>query len=270
MVLVKKAEFIILSAINFLFGSVVYLWLDPLPIVYLVLAIIAINSFIWYRFFKIYKNNLVIPKLIFITLYLTGSLILLYLFPNLNLIVKAFYLLFLSGSLYILMLATNIFVASEKVEEFFPLIQPAKVVVFILLLLSVFNWSNVAYKLPFLFKFEGLFAFSMQIFLLIIVFTLLFMFSGWFILGGWVGDATENLVFTLRRGQLSIIIILVQTSVVLSFFPYEDFGRGMVLSAVTYSLVSLVGSYLSHKSDKSIYWGSGIIIATSLILAYLL
>lgn len=263
----KKIKFGILS----IFYSLILLGLN-IPvleispfIVFLAFTVYTIVAA--YVFKNIYPETAVRQKLLFLALFsITQSMFLSY-FPSLNSFVIIIYS-FVSGLLlYLVLLALNIFIVSEKKEEYIPLIQPAKIVVFVSSLLIVFSGYTIAYKLYFSVLPEIVMILG-QFLLILIINLVLFKNLDWFFEAYRVGES-ENYDESLKSFKLVSVIILLQFAIVTTLYPFEAFARAMLLSASAYVLINYFINYLSHKINTRLYVESLLILIFVYILAYL-
>lgn len=110
--------------------------------------ITIVVSFLGYVY--IYKKSLryqhYYRKTFFILIFIVLSQELLPMFPALSQVFKICVMLLIGLYLYILLLSENIYLVSENLESRLPLLYPAKLFVFITIILNTFIALNIIYK----------------------------------------------------------------------------------------------------------------------------
>jgi hypothetical protein len=206
-------------------------------------------------------------------LFLLGlvTFLFLYFFPSLNVLPIIIFILFVSLGFYLNLLALNIYNISEKAEKALPLLQAAKLVVFIAIILIVFLASTVIYKIyfPQLGNWASLFLQLIFFFL-----SYLFLFNSimeWFFYEDKVGELkARNMLVSVDSLRTFAIVYLTQLSLVLMFTRLEDFGRGLFLAANTYVLVTFIQVVISRSLNRRFLLESLSILSVIYIIIYYL
>ena len=170
-------------------------------------------------------------------------------FPTLGYYSRAVYILVTSAGLYMLLLAVNVYIVSEKREGSIPLLQPAKVIAYLAFVMAVFLASTIIYKLEWFTNYPVYNLFS-KFLLFGVFYSLLFKYTSWvFISEGGVGGEAFNTEDEqlLRRLQIFAVICLTEFSLVLMFFPFEAFGRAVILGGTVYYINNFIQNYIAHK-----------------------
>jgi drug/metabolite transporter superfamily protein YnfA len=251
MVLTKKNVFILISII---YAGILSLSYFVLPIddyrYTLWIAVLVLLALVNYLLIGIYEyNDYLKSKLVFISLIVLFGYFLLGFFPTLGNYSRAAYILGTSIGLYMLLLSANVYIVSEKREGSIPLLQPAKVIAYLAFVMSVFLASTIIYKLEW---FTGYPVYNLagKFLLFGIFYALLFKYTSWvFISEGGVGGEAFNAEDEqlLRRLQIFAVVCLTEFSLVLTFFPFEAFGRALILGGVVYYINSFIQNYIAHK-----------------------
>src|SRR5688572_13536794 len=133
MILTKKLAFILISIIYAATLGLSYLVLQIddyryVGIIASAILLIAIN----FLLIKIYGyNSYLKSKIIFLSLIIFFGYYLLEFFPTLGYYSRVAYIAITSIGLYMLLLAVNVYIVSEKREDSIPLLQPAKVIIYL-------------------------------------------------------------------------------------------------------------------------------------------
>lgn len=222
----------ILIFLSFAFISVICLWL-------------VVES---YSVDVLKKNSeTLLYKLYFLTLFYVLSVYFLTFFPLLSLYAKVVYLVAVSGLFYALLLSINVFIVSEDRGGFIPLIQPARVAMSVFFVLIVFWGSTIIYKNELLINYPIINVLVAKTMFFIVFFYSLFKSLLWYIAKPY--DRGRTLEIDTGRVNAVVtfsVISLVQLSVLLLFFPFESYGRGLVLSVTAYVLINFAHSYIRH------------------------
>lgn len=195
----------------------------------------------------------------------------LYFFPSLNVLPVIIFILFVSLGLYLNLLALNIYNISEKAEKALPLLQAAKLVVFIALILIVFLSSTIIYKI----YFPQIGDWGSLILQLILFFvTYLFLFNSiveWFFYEDKIGGLkSRNMLVSVDSLRTFAVVYLTQLSLVLMFTRLEDFGRGLFLAANTYVLVTFIQVVINRTLNRRFLLESLSILLVIYIIIYYL
>lgn len=154
------------------------------------------------------------------------------------------------------------------------MLQPAKLFVFITVIIDVFVWSTAFYKITYsniIKNTENQLLILGGISLLFLVYYYILGKSlKWFLSSGKVGELTEEVINKQNSSILVATFVLWQVSVALMFSPTEIFGRSLMLSVTAYVVLNILSKYLSHKIDKTVYLKSFIMIFIAYVLVYLL
>jgi hypothetical protein len=251
MTLTKKLAFFLISLIYGASVAVSYLFLQfddhkSLLASLSIIVLVAIN----FLLVKVYGyNNFIKSKMIFISLLVFFGYFLLAFFPTLGQYSRIAYIAATSIGLYMLLLAVNVYIVSERREDSIPLLQPAKVVTYLAFVATVFLASTIIYKLEWFIAYPT-YNLLIKIFLFGLFYSLLFLNTSWvFISEGGVGGETFNSedMQLLHRLQIFAIVCLTQFSLVLMFFPFEAFGRAVILGGTVYYINTFMQNYISHK-----------------------
>lgn len=265
----KKLTFSIISLIYG--GGIALFYLltffsGPIIMAGFILFLVLVASILLWR---IYESRVIIPKLIYLFLYLFGGFYFMYYFPGLNPVIIAVYAAFLAFSTYLLLLAMNVYIVTEKRGEIIPLMQPAKVVTYVSFVAVAFMVATMIYKLNW---FVG----SPEINLITKTLAFLFFYmalfksSKWFFISEGVGAVALNkddLVLLNRLGIFGVAV-LTQVSIILMFFPFEAYGRAVIIGAVAYFLNSFTQVYLTHKIGLKFALESVLALVIVYILVY--
>ncbi len=251
MVLTKKLAYILISAIYAASIAVSYLFLQPDDHKYLIWGLSAVLlAIVNFLLIKVYGyTEYLKSKLIFISIIVFLGYFLLWFFPTLGTYSRIVYIIVSAIGLYMLLLAINVYIVSERREDSIPLLQPAKVVTYLAFVVTVFLASTIIYKIE-LFSAYPTYNLILKIILFGIFYSVLFMNTPWVFIGeGRVGGEAFNNedLQLLRRLQIFAVICLTQFSVVLMFFPFEAFGRAVILGGTVYYINTFIQNYLAHK-----------------------
>jgi hypothetical protein len=167
------------------------------------------------------------------------------------------------------MLAINVYEISQKQFENIPLLQPAKLVIFMSSILAVFTASTVIYKFNIFINF-GLLHLVSQLIIFIIFFGLLIFSLQWFFWGEIIGEDIENLTQLSLRLSIFSVLLLVQAALALAFYPLEAIGRGVMLGSLAYVVIGYVQAYLSHRLDNKFLRDSLIMLLIIYLFVYFL
>lgn len=251
MTLTKKLAFIIISivyAISLAISYVFFNFEDARYVLWLITALmVGVSNFLLIRVYG--YDNYLKSKLVFITLVLFFGYLLLAFFPTLGYYSRTAYTLLSSFGIYLLMLGVNVYIVSERREDTIPLLQPAKVVTYLAFVVLVFIASTVIYKLGF-FNDSPVFNLLLKSIGFIIFYYFLFRYTSWiFISEGRVGGEAfdEGNHRVLKRLQIFSLICMSQFSIALMFFPFEAFGRAVILGGVAYYATNFIQNYIAHK-----------------------
>lgn len=238
--------------------------------------IVVVLAYVFYLIGVLLALRYIYPKptsfsryhLLFIGFYFAAVFFLLYYFPNLGMAAKIFHIFAATIWTYLLLLAINIFIVSQKTETLIPLIQPAKVVVFISIIITVFFGSTQIYKLP-VFENNSTFGLIARIFWFLIYYYFFTKSLNWVLSSYSIEKIGERVSNSIRKLETLIAVVLFEVSVILLFIPLESFARGIILSGVTYVLFTYATQVLGHKVKLSFYIESGLIILLTAIFATL-
>lgn len=251
MILTKKIAFILISAAYAaaLIPSYILFQIDDYKfaaVIFQVLLLLFAN----FLLIRIYGYSRYLrSKMIFLSLAIFFGYALLGFFPTLGYYSRAAYIAATSLGLYMLLLAINVYIVSEKREDSIPLLQPAKVVIYLAFVAMVFLASTIIFKLEWFTNFP-VYNLLLKLFLFGIFYSVLFIYSSWvFVSEGGVGGETFNNedMELLKRLQIFAVICLTQFSFVLMFFPFEAFGRAVILGGTVYYINNFIQNYLAHK-----------------------
>ena len=256
----KKLYFLLISVCYFISTSVLYLF-DLEDNSYLlsifVFGFIAVLAYLLNVVFR--KRRGVFFKIVFVSICVFASMMILGAFPDLSLYPKLVYITFSSFGLYLLLLSVNIYIVSESSDEAVPLLQPAKSVVYAYQLMSVFFSSIIIYKFA-PYSESLLISLGLQALCFLVFYFLLFRSLRWFYM--MEGDliSPEVKVNTIVRLSLFAYVFLVEVSILLSFYPLEDFVRAMLVAGVLFITSNVINCYLMHKVTKRLFIDSLLIL----------
>lgn len=212
-------------------------------------------------------------KQVFIAVYFLAVSNFLFFFPALGVTAKIFFIFMTSALSYFLLLAINVYGVIERRGEIIPLLQPAKMVVFIAFVMVIFLGSTEIYKFLFFINYP-LINLAIKICFFAAFYFVMIFFSEWFLFGPTIkgeGDAGEQAnQYRIGRSTpnsrdenslkvLSVWVLFI-TAVFINFFPFEDFGRAVLLAAVSYVLVNYTQNYISHKLTDKFLLGSALLL----------
>lgn len=225
----------------------------------------------WMFLVRVFQYRIVLSKLFFYFLFSFGMVWLLESFPTLGMIAQVLFILGMSVFAYFLLLALNIYFVSEKQEVDIPLIQPAKVVVTTAIVLTVFFWTILIYKLPYVIHgISPWIVIALVVILLLIFYALFFPSLLWYIVPSREGEIIEEKRQNGRRALALIVVVLLELSLMLMGYPYETFARAALISVTAYVLINIAMQYLAHKLSKRLYIESTAIILATYLIVYLI
>ena len=259
----KKLYFLIISFAYFISNFFLYfLGFEKKPYVLSIFVYGFIGFFI-YLFNRVYRNRpLVFFKIVFVSLCVFSGLLVLNIFPSLGFYPKFAYIIASSFSLYLLLLSINIYIVSESSEEVIPLLQPAKAMVYGYQLVMVFFSSIIIYKFS-PYAEIPIFSLVLQAILFLIFYYLFFRSIRWFYMMEGALINPETKLDTIVRLSTFSYVFLSEVSIILVFFPLEDFARAMIVSGVLFVVSNLINNYLIHKIT------SRLLIDSLLMLSFL-
>ena len=259
----KKLYFLLISICYFLSTSALYLF-DLKDNTYLlstfVFGFIAVMAYFFNIVFKSRRG--VFFKIVFVSICAFSSMMILDAFPNLGLYPKLAYITMSSFGLYLLLLSVNIYIVSEASEEMIPLLQPAKSVVYAYQLMSVFFSSIIIYKFA-PYAESPLISLGLQLACFLVFYFLLFRSIRWFYMMEGNLISPEMKASTITRLSLFAYVFLVEVSILLAFYPLEDFARAMLVAGALFITSNVINGYLMHKVTTRL------LIDSLLILAFL-
>src|SRR3989344_136400 len=178
----------------------------------------------------------------------------LYFFTSLNTLFVIIYITATAFGFYLNLLALNIYNISEKTNKPLPLLQAAKLVIFIALILIVFLCSTVIYKINFSYV-GGMGSTFIQLVLFSFLYLALFnSIIEWFFSEDKIGELkTRNILVSIGSLRTFAVLYLSQLSLVLMFTRLEDFGRGLFLAANTYVLVNFIQVIINRTLNKRFF-----------------
>ncbi len=272
----KKRVFFVNSLLYFIISTILYInFVDiEIPGWVNIIAIIAIIISFWYLLTRIFDKKYIFHKMVFLELFVVGNLLFLQWFPTLGTVAQMAFILITTILIYILQLAINVYYVSEKQEEYLPLLQPAQVFVFMSLILNTFVWSVALYKIPYfsiLKESENQILIQFFIILLFFIYYIvLFKSLWWFLDDRKVGELTEDIVSKRKSAIIFGALSLWQVSTALMLFPFETFGRSLLVGVTAYVVVNILSKYLTHKLNKSVYIKSFFVLIIAYMLVYII
>jgi len=263
----KKLSFISISALYIVISILLNLEFLKGKYSFIMLGSLTISFYIWIIFKRIYSRRMDFLKILFIEIYFITTIFFLYFFPSLGILARIGYILSTGIFSYFMMLAINVYEVSQKQFENIPLLQPAKLVIFISSILMVFAASTVIYKFN-IFDNSGLLNLVSQVVVFILFFGLLIFSLQWFFWAEIIGEDIENLSQISWRLSIFSVLLLVQAAIALAFYPFEAIGRGVMLASLAYVVIGYVQSYLSHRLDSKFLRDSLIMLVIIYLFVY--
>jgi|688.fasta_scaffold11564_2 hypothetical protein len=229
---------------------------------------IAFIAFFVVIYFLVMKR---LEKTLYFGLLTFSTISFLYFFTSLNFYSVIAYIVLVTIGFYLNMLAVNIYNISEKTNKPLPLLQAAKLVVFIALILITFLSSTIIYKFYFE-RIGSLGTLGVQLGLFILLFSVLYYsIMNWFFYEDKVGEIkARNTLVSIDSLRLFAILYMTQLSFILVFTRVEDFGRGLFLAANTYALINFIQAVINRTLNKRLFIESiSLILLIFLVIYYL-
>ncbi|PIR42660.1 hypothetical protein CO058_00490 [candidate division WWE3 bacterium CG_4_9_14_0_2_um_filter_35_11] len=257
----KKIYFLIISFLYFIFNILLYsfgLQKNSYIVSFFVFGFIGI---LIYSFRKIFKNRRgVFFKVMFVSLCAFSAMLVLDAFPTLSVYPKLAYIFASSFGLYLLLLSINIYIVSESSEETIPLLQPAKSVVYAYQLMTVFFSSIIIYKFSPYVEYPVVSLVIQSAFFLAFYY-LLFRSIRWFYMMEGALNSPESKLITIVRLSVFAYVFLSEVSIILVFYPLEDFARGMLSAGALFVTSNLINNYLIHRISNRLLLDSLLILS---------
>lgn len=264
----KRQQYFLYSGFVFVTGVI----FDPVLRIqnfylYTVLGV-SVVGVITFLYFRNNKSYYYIDKTIYLYIFLTCAFLLPFDFPNITEYYKIIYYLVVSLQFYILLLAFNIYSVSEKYSEAIPLLQPARLVIYVTTVSLSFLFATIVYKVD-IFSSLPLVNLVLKMILYFGFFYILFRSLHWFFVeDNEIGEVRNRKMVRYNSIMMYASVVLAQFSFILLFFPYEAFAAGIVVSALTYVGLSIIQGFLSHKLNNKLLFEYAGIIGVILFIAY--
>lgn len=231
-------------------------------------AIVSVSSLgSVYLFRRAHKGVYLFDKLSYLLIFLLSGYFFAFSFPNLSEYFMLAFLLVFAGLIYALLLAFNVYLVAEKYNESIPLIQPARLIIFICTVLCSFLFATVTYKIR-LFNDLPLVNLFLKSILFLVFYYLMFYTIRWFFLDEKIGELKEKNVIKIESVSLFAVLAITQLAIILLYFPYESYAAAIVLSVTAYVFVNLIQKLLIHKVNLRYILESASLILLSLFIAY--
>ncbi len=264
----KRQQYLLYSIIVFSIGVLFDPVLQIRNFILFTALGIAVVGFVSFLYFRNNKSNYYLDKTIYLYIFLTCAFLLPFNFPNITEYYKVIYYLVMSLQFYVLLLAFNIYSVSEKYSESIPLLQPARLVIYVSTVLLSFLLATIVYKID-IFSSLPVLNLILKMFLYFGFFFILFKSLHWFFVeDNEVGEVRNRKMARYKSIMIYSSIVLAQFSFLLLFFPYEAFAAGIVVSALTYVGLSIIQGFLSHKLNNKLLFEYAGIIGVILFIAY--
>ena len=263
----KRLGYVLVSSFYLFILGVLYVFNLATYQISIVIAVILVSLFAYFVSFK----NQQIDKFIYFVILVFATNAFLNFFPSLNMASIIIYIAGVTLGVYLNLLAINIYNVSEKADKAIPLLQAAKLVIFIALILIVFLLSTITYKIYFDNLSALLNLIAQLILFLGIYFALFRSIINWFFYEDKAGEyKAKNMLVSVESLRRFMVIYLIQMSFVLMFTRLEDFGRGLFLAANMYILVSFVQAVIGRTLNRRFFIESvSILLLIYLIIFYL-
>ncbi len=214
------------------------------------------------------KLREIYPKVLYWFLLSWTLIITLYFFPSLNNLAKFSFLGMSAILLYINLLSLNIYFVSENKNQEIPLLQSARLVISISVIIAAFLGSTGIYKFNYFFINPVVLS-IVQVISFYLFFAALIFSSKWLYFNEKIEiGKEEKLKFQLASLRRVTIVVLSQFAVVLMFFPFEDFGRGLILGTLVYIALNLFQAFISRNINRRLLFESAFVAAFVYLLVY--
>lgn len=267
MALSKKFSYILIALIFLVTSSLFNIVFEVTN--FFVYALIAILSSLGgvYLLRMAHRGVYLLDKLLYMLIFLLSGYFFAFSFPNLSEYLMFAFLLGFTGLIYALLLSFNIYLVAEKYNESMPLIQPARLIIFICTILCSFLFATVTYKIR-LFNDYPLVNLFLKSILFFGFYYLIFYTIRWFFLDEKIGELKEKNVIKIESVSFFAVLGITQLAIILMYFPYESYAAAIVLSVTAYVLLNLIQKLLVHKVNLRYIIESAILILLSLFIAY--
>lgn len=257
----KKIYFLIISFLYFILNILLYSFGLQKNSYFTSFIVFGFIGILIYSFRRIFKNRRgVFFKVIFVSLCSLSAMLVLDAFPTLGVYPKFAYIVASSFGLYLLLLSINIYIVSETSEEAIPLLQPAKSVVYAYQLVTVFFSSIIIYKFSPYVEYPMV-SLGIQSVFFLIFYYLLFRSIRWFYMMEGALINPETKLTTIVSLSVFAYIFLSEISIILVFYPLEDFARAMLAAGALFVTSNLINNYLVHKISNRLLLDSLLILS---------
>ncbi len=267
--MLSKKQFYLLSSLSFFVFANLNDFLFIRNYIVTIFVVLIVSVIFGVLFYLSNKDKYVLDKIIYIAFILFSSILLPYYFENIGLASRLVYYFLISTGLYFLLLSFNVYLVAEKVNESLPLIQPARLVVFLSLIISVFIFSTVNYKFHY-FQNIPVINFSVKSLFFVIYFYFLFSTIRWLFIDEKVGEFSEKEFQKIRSVSLLSTVCMSQIAVSLMFFPFESFAMGMIMAVSSYIFINIIQGLIRHRITFTYILGSIFLVVLTVFFAYLI
>lgn len=242
----KKQSYFLSFLINLITGLAI-LFFD-LNFVYLIIITLFSAFVVCYLFASTHKGYYLLDKLIYIFLLIFFANLLIYNYPNLNLILKLIMVVVLNTFLYSILVAFNIYLVSEKLNEIIPLIQPARLVVVVCTIVLAFVSANVIYKVN-IFMSIPVLNLGFKVFLFAIYNYLIYYTIRWFFLESKIGENRKKNMQKVDSVASMAVLFNTQLAFIITIYPFEAFAGSIILMVASYISINLIQNIFDHKVE---------------------
>lgn len=176
---------------------------------------------------------------------LSGAMLSLNYYPNLGSTFKILVISFFSGLYYLVSLADNVFLVVHDREEIIPLFRVAV------------TWSQILQVVVAIPLFAGVFKLNTHVFIhsfIVALITFLFCYYQLWIYNFEPDAKKTGVGERVYLCFLSFFIVFVSTLVV-SFFPSEDFLRALFVSSVLLFVLNYISAHLKNEISRKMVFG---------------
>ena len=263
----KRQQYIALSILAFIAGIGFQILFPVSNFIILTVINFPVVLLILYLYVRFNKTAYYIDKAILLLIFLTCMYLLPYNFPNISALIKIIYFALMSFGLYSMLLSLNIFSVSENFTEDLPLLQPARLLVYLSIISLSYISSIIIYKIS-IFPNISMLNFLVKSILFSGYYYVLFRSLHWFFVEEKIGEVREKKIERYNVISRFIILILSQTAIILMFFPYESYAAGIIVAACVYANLSIAQGYLHHTLVSKLLIEFFAVISAALFVAY--
>ncbi|HOD01099.1 MAG TPA: hypothetical protein PKH50_00045 [bacterium] len=255
----KKNKYLIQS---FLVAVFIYIFtqgvLDVDPLILALLSVVLVTTGVLISHYPgVTRENFLYSILMPLGV-LGGAILSLHFYPNLGNVFKIMVIFFFAGVYYLVSLADNIFLVVQDREETIPLYRVAV------------TWSQILQVIVAIPLFSGIFKINVSPYVQsIIVAVISFLFT-YYQLWIYRFEPDAKKIGVGERFYLCFLSLffIFTSSLVVSFFPSEDFLRALFVSSVLLFLLNYVSAHLKNEISKGMI--TGYIAIVLVFLSFLL